>query len=112
LDEFVEVLDLEMKTTTVGLTLNHTIRPHEGDALVEDGSGAFKLQFGPREVTVANEKRTLPGKLVTIQGAHVVEMTITKRLEPKVRPSAKLLADREKAELEALAKKHNLSPIT
>jgi hypothetical protein len=100
------VLDLTLVTTTPGLTLQYTIRAHEGDALVEDGSGAFRIQFGPREVFVANEKRTLKGKRVTVAGAHIVEMACLVRLEPKIRPSAKAIANREQAELEALKQKH------
>lgn len=99
------MLDLTLVTTTPGLTLQYTIRKHEGDALVEDGSGAFRIQFGPRDVFVANEKRQLAGKRVTVHGAHIVEMTSVVRLEPKVRPSAKALLNREQAELEALKQK-------
>ena len=106
--DLVEVLDLLLVTTTPGVTLQYTIRAHEGDALVEDGSGAFRIQFGPREVFVANEKRTLPGKRVTIHGGHVVEMTSTTRLEPRVRPSAKAIVDRAAADLEALKQKHRV----
>lgn len=106
MDELVEVLDLTIATTTPGLTLHHTIRAHEGDALIEDGnSGGFRIQYGPREVLVGTEKRKLPGRRSTIQGRHIVEMNVDVRLEPKVRPSAKLLANREQAELEALKKK-------
>jgi hypothetical protein len=97
-----------MVTTTPGVTLQYTIRAHEGDALVEDGSGAFRIQFGPREVFAANEKRTLPGKRVTILG-HVIEMTSVVRLEPKMRPSAKAMQNREAAELEALKQKHGVA---
>lgn len=108
MDELVEVLDLMLITTTPGLTLGYTIRAHEGDALVEDGSGAFRIQFGPREVFAGNEKRKLPGKRVTVQGAHIVEMTTVTRLEPKVRPSAAALANREKAALDALKLQHGV----
>jgi len=94
-----------MTTTTPGVTLQHTIRTHEGDALVEDGSGAFRIQFGPREVYAGNEKRTLPGKRVTIHGDHIIEMVSIVRLEPKVRPSAKAFLNREHAELVALKQK-------
>lgn len=100
------MLDLTLVTTTPGLTLQYTIRAHEGDALIEDGSGALRIQFGPREVFAANEKRKLPGKRVTVQGARIVEMTSIVRLEPKVRPSAKALQNRELADLEALRQKH------
>jgi hypothetical protein len=98
-----------MVTTTPGVTLQYTIRAHEGDALVEDGSGAFRIQFGPREVYVGNEKRVLPGKRVTLNSDHIVEMTSTKRFEPKVRPSAKALQNREAAELVALKQKHGVA---
>ena len=108
MDEPVEVLDLTMVTTTPGLTLQYTIRAHEGDALIEDGAPGFRIQFGPRGVFVGNEKRTLPGKRVTIQGTHIVEMTSTTRLEPRVRPSAKAMANREAAELDALKEKHGV----
>ena len=110
MDELVEVLDLTFVTTTPGLTLHHTIRAHEGDALVEDGSGALRIQFGPRDVLVGTEKRKLEGRRVTIQAVHVVEMTATPRLEPKVRPSAKALANREQAEIEALKQKLGVAP--
>jgi hypothetical protein len=99
------VLDVTLVTTTPGLTLQHTIRKHEGDALVEDGSGAFRIQYGPRDVLVGGHKRQLAGKRVTIQGCHIVEASMLPRLEPKVRPSAKMLANREQAELDALKKR-------
>ncbi len=109
--EIVEVLDLTLVTTTPGLVLQHTIRAHEGDALVEDGSGAFRIQFGPREVFAGGELRKLPGKRVTIQGAHIVEMTSMTRLEPRVRPSAKALADKTAADLEKLKQQHGVAEI-
>ena len=108
-DDLVEVLDLTIVTTTPGLTLHHTIRKHEGDALVEDGTGAFRIQFGPRKTSTGNEERTLPGKRVTIHGSHVVEMTSQVRLEPRERPTAKSLLDRQKAEIDELAKKHGIT---
>lgn len=107
-EDVIEVLDLTFITTTPGLTLHHTIRAHEGDALIEDGSGALRIQFGPRKTMAGNEERILPGKKVTIQGTHVVEMTSTVRMELKERPTAKALIDREKAEIEELRKKHKL----
>lgn len=106
------MLDLTLLTTTPGLTLRHTIRKHEGDALVEDGSGALKIQFGPRDVMVGTTKRTLAGRRVTIQAAHVVETTIATRLEPRVRPSAKALLDREQAEIETLKQKLGVAQDT
>jgi hypothetical protein len=109
MEDVVEVLDLTFVTTTPGLTLHHTIRAHEGDALVEDGSGALRIQFGPRKVMAGNEERTLPGRKVTIQAGHIVEMTVQPRMELKERPTAKALIDREKAELDDLKKKHGLT---
>lgn len=103
------MLDLTLVTTTPGLTLNYIIRAHEGDALVEDGSGAFRIQFGPREVFVGNEKRKIPGRRVTVQGVHIVEMVTTTRLEPKVRPSAAALANKEKAALDVLKQQHGVA---
>jgi len=109
-DEHVEVLDLTLVTTVPGVTLQYTVRPHERDAFTDDeGSGAVRIQFGPREVFVGNEKRTLPGRRVTIQSAHIVEMTTVVRLEPKQRPSAKALANREAAELERLKQQHGVA---
>lgn len=108
-EDVIEVLDLTMVTTTPGLTLHHTIRAHEGDALVEDGSGALRIQFGPRKITTGNDERTLPGRRVTIQAGHIVEMTSTPRMELKERPTAKALVDREKAHLDELKKKHGIS---
>lgn len=108
MEETIEVLDLTLITTTPGLTLHHTIRAHEGDALVEDGSGALRIQFGPRKITAGNEERILPGKKVTIQADRIVEMTSQIRMELRERPTAKALLDREKAELEDLKKKHGL----
>jgi hypothetical protein len=108
-EDVIEVLDLTFVTTTAGLTLHHTIRQHEGDALVEDGSGALRIQFGPRKIIAGNEERTLPGRKVTIQAVHVVEMTSTVRMELKERPTAKALIDKEKAELDKLTKKHGVT---
>lgn len=107
-EDLVEVLDLTFVTTTPGLTLHHTIRAHEGDALVEDGSGALRIQFGARKVTMANEEHTLAGRRVTIHAAHIVESTVAPRMELKERPTAKALMDRKQAELDALKKKHGI----
>ena len=107
-EDVIEVLDLTLITTTPGLTLHHTIRAHEGDALVEDGSGALRIQFGPRKVMTGNDERTLAGRRVTIQAGHIVEMTAQPRMELKERPTAKALIDREKADIEALKKKHGI----
>ena len=107
--DLIEVLDITLVTTTPGLTLVHTIRKHEGDALVEDGTGALKIQYGPRKVATGNEERELPGKRVTMQARHIVETTIETRLEPRERPSVKALLDRRAAEIEELKKKHGLT---
>ena len=109
MDDLVEVLDLTLVTSTPGLTLHYTVRKHEGDALVEDGSGAFRLQFGERKISTGNEERTVPGKRITVQGTHIVEMTSQVRLESRERPSAKALIDRQRAELDELKKKHGIS---
>ena len=99
-DEFVEVVDLTFVTTTPGLTLNHTLRFHEGDAMSDLEGGGIRLHFGPKDVTVGNARRKLPGRRVTIQGQHIVEMTNQTRIEKRIRPSAQALLNREKAEID------------
>lgn len=108
--EHVEVIDLTLITTTPGVVLQHTIRPHEGDQIVEE-AGAFRLLYGSREVVVEGETRMVPGRRVMIQSSHIVEMTTTMRLEPKVRPSVQALANRAKADLEALKQKHGVATV-
>lgn len=61
-----------------------------------DGGG-IRIQYGPREVLVNNEKRTVRGNQITIQGSRVVEMTSSVRFEPKVRPSVARLTEKNKA---------------
>ncbi len=108
MEEYVEVLDISLVTTTPGLTLQHTVRMHEGDALVEDERGRLCIQFGPRKIMAGNEERTLAGKRVTLNDVHIVETTIVPRMELKERPSAKALIDKQRADIEALAKKHGI----
>lgn len=98
-DEFVEVVDLTFKTTTPGLTLQHTLRPHEGDGRSDTDGGGMLLVFGPKEVTVGNERRKLPARRVLIAGQHIVELEQQIRFERRIRPSAQALLDREKAEI-------------
>lgn len=109
MEEYVEVLDITVVTATPGLTLQYIIRKHEGDRLVEGGSNALCIQFGPRKIMAGNEEQTLAGKRVTINSEHVVETTIMPRMELKERPSAKAYLDEQKAELDELKKKHGLA---
>ena len=108
--DLVEVLDITLVTTTPGLTLHHTIRQHEGDALVENETGMLTIQYGSRKVAVGNEERELAGRRVTLEARHIVETTMEPRLEPRERPSIKALMDRRTAEVEELKKKHGLTP--
>lgn len=99
-DEFVEVIDLTFTTTIPGVVLQHTIRPHEGDAFLQDETDSgIRLVFGPKDVTVGNERRKLPGRRVTIQGQHIAQMETQTRIERRVRPSAALLLNRDAAEI-------------
>lgn len=108
MDDLVEVLDITLTTDVPGLTIVHTVRQHEGDELVEDGSGHFKIQFGPRKKQMGNEERELPGKRVRLFGPHIVQLEIDVRLEPRVRPTTKDLLDMKAAEVNRLKKKHGV----
>lgn len=99
------MLDIEI-TTVAGKSL-HTLRAHEGDELAksEDPPG-MRILYGPK----TDRGRSLPGRTVLIPDDKIVEVSVEHRLEPRIRPSAKLLADREKAEAERLAKSLGVIP--
>ena len=97
------VLDV-FAVTTAG-ERRHTVRPHEGDELVDEEDGGFTIHYGEHEVSVGGEKRKLPGRKVTLIRAHLIEVTRELRFEPRIRPSAAMLRDRDAAEAERIAKK-------
>jgi hypothetical protein len=99
--EYVLVLDVEV--VTVVKTSSYTIRPHEGDKVSESGeAGDIKLAFGPRK---DRDGRDLPGTVVLIPAAHMVEMTRAWRYEKRVRLTPAAVVDRQRAEVKALAQK-------
>lgn len=104
-DDLVTVLDIEV--CTVAHRSIHTLRPHEGDELGQsEDQSSMVFRYGSKTVS----GRTLPGRTVTIPNDKVVEVSVDHRLEPRIRPSAKLLRDREAAEAERLAKSLGVVP--
>lgn len=99
--DFVLVLDI-VADTMDGKTRAHTIRAHEKDTLGENEAGDIRLSFGPRK---DHDGRDLPGKTVTIPSTHIVEMTQTWRWEKRVRLTPADVVDRQRAEVQALARK-------
>lgn len=82
--------------------LHYTVRP--GDTLVMK-PGVVEIHFASKEVKLRNEVRSLPGKRVTLVAANCVSIEQESRLEPKTRPSAASLRNREQAELDELKSK-------
>lgn len=101
MDDFVEVIDVRVVTTVPGVTLQHTIRPHEGETIAETPNGDLCVKYAEREVRVGGDLRKTPGVVATIAGAHIVELTKTTRWEPRVRPSVAHLLNRDVHELAA-----------
>lgn len=98
-DEFVQVVDVTV--ITLAGERFYTIRPGDVDMHLEDGG--YFIQFGPQRTRVGNEFHDVPGMRVTFNHANLVGIERDTRYEPKVRPSARLLADRERAETERIA---------
>jgi hypothetical protein len=106
---FVEVIEYTVYLPVAGkdgqlATLGYTVRPADGDVLTE-APGVIGIQYAARDVVVGGEKKRLAGKKVTLQTAHFVGVEREVRYEPRERPSMKLIADRDKAQVEALKKK-------
>lgn len=104
MDEFVEVIDITITTTVPGLTLQHTVRAHEGDVLESQPGQPLLIRYGAKHVLIGGEKRKLAGKTVSILTPSVVEVTTSTRFEPRVRPSIAALVNKEKAEIDARLK--------
>jgi hypothetical protein len=107
-ESFVEVLDLTVLTET--RTLQHTIRFHEGDTLSDGHDDWLILHFGPKDVIVAGQKRSVPGRRVSIPVGHIVEISRDWRIEPRTRTSVAALINPEQAEIKALAEKLGVAP--
>jgi hypothetical protein len=107
-DEFVEVIDVTVYVAVPGkdgepASFRYTVRPI--DVITY---GPLSIQFAPKEVKVGGETRLLPGKRVRFTPEHVVNVEHEVRLEPKVRPSAASLINRDAAELDVLKQKHGI----
>lgn len=109
MDEWIEVIDVTVFVDVPGkdgepASFRYTIRP--GDVVLEN---PFTIQFADKEVKVGGELRRIPGKKVTLALPHVVNIEREVRLEPKVRPSAASLVNRERAEIDVLKQKHGVA---
>jgi len=107
-DAYVQVLDVVVQTAAG--ERKHTVRPHEGDQLVNEDDGGFPIHYGEREVFVGGKARKLPGPKITLYGDKLIEVSRELRYEPRVRPSAQYLRDREVAEAERLARQLGTKP--
>lgn len=112
-NELVEVTDLTFLLAVPGQAgepakLRYTVREHLGDGLNE-APGALTIQFGPRDLPGG---RRLTGKKVTIASSQLVGLERDVRLEPRVRPSAAMLLNPEKAHLDALKAAHGVAGAT
>jgi hypothetical protein len=107
--EFIEVMDLVFYLAVPGVdgqpaTLQYTVRPSEGDVYGQQ-EGGVNIQFAPRDVLVGTERKRVPGRKVMLSSTHLVGLERVTRYDRRERPSLKFIADREKAEVEALKKK-------
>lgn len=101
-DELVEVLDIEVKTRTPGLTLHHTVRPHEGDELF-DMPGCVAIKFGPKKRVFGNGEERETRRSVSIPRDAIAEENRSNRFEPKQRLTVADILDKDAAEIERLA---------
>jgi hypothetical protein len=100
-DDFVLVLDIEVKTRTPGLTLNHTVREHEGDELY-DNPGSVAIKFGPKKVIVNGEEKEVR-RSVSIPRDSIAEEARSSRWERRTRLTVADIIDKDAAEVERLA---------